>query len=263
VYPSAAPAQGAKNRTREFATREGRKAYADAHRCIPPQLLPPAERKRRHAIEVEGEEHERRTPWLVSEIIFPMVVRNSQRALGYCNATEYTLRLWAWIDTGHLYGERSISRRLRLEARRGRLHRRIIPRDRPFKNGTRTRGGTTATWFPSERERRERLWREKIERRRRKQEAKKRRRAERVIARESKSAPADIEPPRVANAALVEREVKCELPSILRDVVVRPELLAEAEREARAAEVARQLEAFKEAFAADLAAEARSRRPPD
>jgi hypothetical protein len=253
VYASPAPIQGAKDKPGkfDFATREGRKAYADEHRCIPPWLLPPAERRRRHADDAVEAEHERGASWLVAEIIFPMIERNSRRALGYCNATEYTLRLWAWIDTGHLYGERSISRRLRVEHARGRLHREVIPRGGRFKNGTESKRGTTANRFPSEKERRERLWREKHERRRQRREARQRKRAERVIARERKPAAPDIEAPRreqprTAIAHVLEVECKLPpilrdaLPPILRDVTMRPELLADAERDARQAEIARQ-----------------------
>lgn len=251
MYASRAPIQGANDIPRKFATRAERDAYRAEHRRIPPWLLPPAERKRRHAVEVDPDaEHERAASWLVAPVIFPMIERNSRRALGYCNATEYTLRLWAWVDTGHVYGERSISRRLRLEHRRGRLERKVIPRDRLFKNGERTYHGTTATRFPTEKERRERLWREKQERRRQRKEARKRARAEKLITRERKPAAPDIRrapaTPRTAIAEVVEvLEGKFELPPMLRDTLptITPEQLAAAEHDARRTEIARQLAA--------------------
>lgn len=194
MYASAAPIQGAKNSRDEFATREARAAYVKAHRALPPALL---------------ESDERSRPWLVAPVLFPLVERLSRGAIGWCNATEASLRMMAWVDTGHLYGERSISRRLRVEQRRGRLFRKRLPPGAHFtKTNFTSRNGTTLNRFATEKERRERLWRERNEKRKARREARERKRSRERgerIARPSE--PARLEVPRVAPVALVEREV--------------------------------------------------------
>lgn len=184
------------------STRELRDAYAKRFGTIPPELLTPREAiaiiarmridARDRGVELElplsleqiGRAHEARertTPWLAEPVIYPLVQRLSRGALGYCNATEYSLRLMAWVDTGHVYGEHTIGRLLRAGHAAGELQRKVIPRGARFKNGEQTRGGTTTNQFPSERERRERLWKERnAKRAHRKQRA----RAEKTIRRE-------------------------------------------------------------------------------
>jgi hypothetical protein len=177
-------------------TREERDAYVKAAREeskrtgvhvseIPPALL-----------------KARRTPWLVEPVIFPLVERLSRGKLGYCNATEPSLRIMAWVDTGHVYGERSISRRLRQEHKRGRLSRWQLPPGARFKNGQVTRNGTTCNRFPNEAEKRERRWREKRAKQKQRAEARKRARAERSIRRTS-SPREEVKPARIGTAGIV------------------------------------------------------------
>jgi hypothetical protein len=72
-----------------------------------------------------------------------------------------------WIDTGYRYGDSSIGRWVRLEHKRGHLrHERCAPGWRFHRTGMQTHNGTTLNRYPSEAERRESLWRAKIERRR-------------------------------------------------------------------------------------------------
>lgn len=222
MYPSTAPVQGAKSQPREFRSRAERVAYVEAHGCIPPWLLPPAERKRRHGEEVEGE-YERATPWFAEPILFPLIKRLSRGALGYCNATEYSLRLMAWEDTGHTYGERTFSRRLRLEQARGRLERNVIPRGGHFKNGRISFNGTTTNRFPSDKERRERQWREKMAKRRQRNAERARKRAERVIARQKSQEPLPAPQEKIVSAlplvmSAAERASLFAMPSFLADV---------------------------------------------
>lgn len=161
-----------------------RRAWVAEHRekglapleCIPPEFRTVGE---------GGTRTERSTPWLTEPVLFPIIERNSRRELGFCNATENTLRLWAWEQTGHLYGSGSFGRRLRAEHARGKLERRRVPPGGRFKNGQLTRSGTTTNRFPSEKERRQRLWREKQEKRRQRREANGHQRAERNAARRS------------------------------------------------------------------------------
>jgi hypothetical protein len=169
-----------------LATREARQAYKEKHGAIPPALL--AERSR---------------PWLVAPVLFPLVERLSRGKIGWCNASEYALRLMAWVDTGHVYGERSISRRLRVEAKRKLLHRERIPAGGRFhRTAQRTRNGTTINRFPTEKERREELARAKHARRQQRKIAKARARAAKIIARPS-SSPAPAFPREMPRTGIV------------------------------------------------------------
>lgn len=225
-------------------TYEERKAYVKAHRRIPPALL-----------------GQRPRPWLVAPIVYPIIERNSRGKLGYCNATEKTLRIWAYEQTGHVYGERVISRRLRQAHRAGDIFRKRIPAGARFKTGTWSRNGTTVNRFPSEAERRERLAREKHARRRQRREAKARKRAERLIARPASTPTPILEArerpmPRTGLASMREFAV---LPQGFLEEPQPTHAAYEAEFEALRAiqkEAAREL-------AAQWAAEVRVPKPPD
>jgi hypothetical protein len=175
-------------RVASFATRQQREAWKQAHHCIPPELLRarPGRRAR-----------------LVAPVVFPLVERLSKGKLGYCYATEHAMRIMAWVDSGHVYGERSISRRLRQEHRRGGLRRVVIPRGRPAKWAPHGHNGTTTNRFPSEGERRERLWRMKREKQKQRREARARERATKMLSAAAPLAPAPPAPPRTALAPLV------------------------------------------------------------
>lgn len=159
----------------------------------------------------EHEARERTTPWLAEPIIFPLVERLSRGELGYCNATEYSLRLMAWVDTGHVYGEHTIARLLRAAHDAGKLERKRIARGGRFRNGEQTRGGTTSNRFWSAKERAERRWKEKLAKRaQRRQRAS----AEKMIRRE----PAAPETPARARAV---DEPRTALPHIPSESVMR------------------------------------------
>lgn len=162
------------------------------------------------------EERERTTPWLAEPILFPMIERASRLELGYCNATEYTLRGWAWVDTAHLYGEGTFGRFLRAADAAGKIMRERIPRGGRFKNGEQTRGGTTTNRFPSAKERAAQRWKEKLAKR-----AQRRRNAsaQRLIQREP-AAPAAT--PARARAA---DEPHTALPHIPSESVIRQDFL--------------------------------------
>lgn len=135
-----------------MATREQRRAYLDASGGV----LPRRDRKA--------------TPWLVAPVVGPLIDRLSRGKLGWCNATECALRVMAWVDTGHLYGKRSISRWILREWRAKRLRHKPIPAGARFgKTGYWSRNGTQLNRWPQEGERRERLWRARIDRRKARQ----------------------------------------------------------------------------------------------
>ena len=233
-------------------THAERVAYVKAHRKIPPALLT-----------------ERSTPWLVAPVVFPIIERNSRGKLGWCNATEYTLRLWAYEQSGHVYGERSISRRLRQAKRDGHLYRKQIPAGGVFsKTGRGTKNGTTINRFPSEAERRARLAQAKHARRRQRKAAKARQRAERLIARSS-TPPAPLLKPRrdMPRTGIVEASRALE--DVLRPAYTPPDFgasaidfdrFSEEESARREAEIARQTAAAR-ALAAEW--EAAERAPPE
>lgn len=109
--------------------------------------------------------------WLVAPILAPMIERLSRGVLGWCNATAAGLRVMAFIDTGYVFGAGSIPRFIAREVKRGKLrHKRMPPGAYFRRTGKWTRNGTQLNRYESEAERRERLWRQKIERRKQRRE---------------------------------------------------------------------------------------------
>ena len=122
--------------------------------------------------------------WLVGPIVEPLIERLAERSpCGWCFATVEALRIMAYVDTGHVYGNRSIARWIRKRTRAGGMaHRRIMP-------GAHIRGvkrptvnGTCLNRPPTEAERREARWRERLDRRRQRRERARRLEAERQAA---------------------------------------------------------------------------------
>src|SRR5579863_9998572 len=131
-----------------LASRDERKAFVQAHGGLVPQRPPGVAR------------------WLVGPVIAPMITRLSRGKLGWCNASEPSLQAMAFIDTGYVYGDRSIGRWIGREVRGKRLlHKRIPPGAYFRQTGRWTKNGTQLNRWPSEGERRERLWRARIEKR--------------------------------------------------------------------------------------------------
>lgn len=107
-----------------------------------------------------------RARWLVAPILGPLIERLSRGELGWCNASAPALRVMAFVDTGHVYGERSIPRFIGRQVKAGKLrHKRIPPGSYFCRTKRWTRNGTQMNRYESEAERRERLWREKTARR--------------------------------------------------------------------------------------------------
>ena len=127
-------------------TREQRRAYVDAFGL--PQREPG------------------RARWLVAPIVGPLIERLSQGELGWSNATAPALRVMVFVDTGYIYGERSIPRFIGREVKSGKLRHKRIPPGSYFSRTKRwTRNGTQLNRYETEAERRERLWRAKVEKR--------------------------------------------------------------------------------------------------
>lgn len=133
-----------------YFTYEERVAYAKHHKRIPPELLRQGGCRR-----------------LVRPEILPVLRRLSQNAMGASYATESSLLLMLWIDHGGFpFGRRSISRCLRRENERGEIERRRYPRGHVFTEiDYQSKHGTTTNRLPSEKERRQRLYREKLAKR--------------------------------------------------------------------------------------------------
>lgn len=176
-------------------TREQRAAYLKEHRGEVPEREAGAAR------------------WLVEPIVGPLIQRLSAGALGWSNATEKALRAMAWVDTGHVFGKRSIGRWIGRTHRAGRLlHKRMPPGTyfRATKRGA--RNGTQLNRWPTEAERRERLWRLKVEKRKarqaksREREEQRQRKAEgeRHAARNRRNGQALVSPPAPATASKAE-----------------------------------------------------------
>jgi hypothetical protein len=142
---------GPRNNPFATMTRDERRAWVDEHG------LPPREPGSRR--------------WLVAPIVRPLIERLSRGAIGWSNATTTSLRIMVFVDTGYVYGERSIARFIRREIARNRLrHKRIPPGAYFSKTGRWTRNGTQLNRYESEAERRKRLWEEKTERRKQRRE---------------------------------------------------------------------------------------------
>lgn len=104
--------------------------------------------------------------WLCAPFVGPLIARLSRGVLGWCNATAKALRYMLFIDTGYVYGERSIERFILREWRRGKIKHKAIPPGAYFtKTRHWTNNGTQINRYPSEGERRETLWRARNERR--------------------------------------------------------------------------------------------------
>ena len=104
--------------------------------------------------------------WLVAPIVGPLIARLSRGKLGWCNSTECGLRAMAWVDTGHIYGQRSLGRWIARETKAKRLLHKRIPPGAYFKQtGRWSKKGTQLNRWPSDAERRASRGREKIERR--------------------------------------------------------------------------------------------------
>jgi hypothetical protein len=110
----------------------------------------------------------------------------------------------AFVDTGYVYGARSIGRWIGREVRAGKLlHKRIPPGARFARTGRWTTNGTQCNRYPTEAERREQLWRQKIEKRKARaakakaieHERQERARAERQERRERERARPQAPPP--------------------------------------------------------------------
>jgi hypothetical protein len=104
--------------------------------------------------------------WLCAPFVGPLIARLSRGALAWCNAAATTLRGMIFVDTGYVFGERSIPRWIRREHKRGKLkHKRIPPGAYFAKTRRWTQNGTQINRYPNEGERRETLWRARNERR--------------------------------------------------------------------------------------------------
>lgn len=104
--------------------------------------------------------------WLCAPFVGALIARLSRGALGWCNATAKALRYMLFVNTGYVFGERSIGRWIVREWRRGKIkHKRCAPGWYFTKTRRWTNNGTQINRFPSEGERREALWRAKVERR--------------------------------------------------------------------------------------------------
>jgi hypothetical protein len=136
--------------------------------------------------------------WLVAPIVQPLIERLSRGAVGWCNASAPALRIMAFVDTGYLYGERSIPRFIHRDFKRGKLrHKRAAPGWYFARSKRWTRNGTQLNRYESEAERRERLWREKTAKRK-EREAKRRSSQERArLARLERHKPRQPSPVRV------------------------------------------------------------------
>lgn len=136
-------------------------------------------REHGHGAECEREDcrgcllprREPRRAWLVAPIAGGLIARLSKGALGWCNATEGSLRIMIAIDTGYIYGPRSIGRWILREWRAGRLlHKRARPGWYFHRTKMGTNKGTQLNRWPNESERREKLWRSRNERRKQRRE---------------------------------------------------------------------------------------------
>lgn len=228
--PGAAPPFWTQKHPLHF-TYEERVAYADTFKRIPPELLRQGGCRR-----------------LVRPDVFPVLARLSQNAMGASYATESSLRLMLWINNGGFpHGARSVSRCLRQENERGEVERRRYPRGHHFREiDYLSKHGTTTNRLPSEKERRQRLYREKMAKRAQRRE---RARAEKALRREptrlqtttTARAPAtDAHRSREGAQKLVEREPdvtetpargqsakepRTALPQAMRDFILRQDFL--------------------------------------
>jgi hypothetical protein len=107
----------------------------------------------------------RRLVWPTVERIY----RSLTKSTGASFATDFAVLAMVWLDTGHVFGDRSIARARRREAARGTIEsQRVKPNRKAGKH--RTYCGTVKVRFPDETARREARWRKKNEARCRRRE---------------------------------------------------------------------------------------------
>lgn len=145
----------------ERMTRDERAHWADVVGILPPR----GERRR----------------WSVAVVVGPLISRLTVRSpIGWCNASQPSLRIMSWVDTGYAFGENSIGRWARREKKRGRLEHEPVAAGWTFhRNKRRVHAGCQLNRWPSEKIRREKLWRAAKERRIQRQAARRRAEAER------------------------------------------------------------------------------------
>jgi hypothetical protein len=129
--------------------------------------------------------------WLIEPIVRPIIERCSRGAVGWCYSTELGIRVMAFVNTGHVFGEGAVGRWILRQWRQGKLrHRRISPGAHVRGARRATRNGTQLNRYETEAERRERLWTEARERRKQRAAARRRKQEAAAEARRRRRAPA-------------------------------------------------------------------------